>query len=201
MTFFENEKVILASASKVRAELLKNAGVAFETETPNVDEDEIKKRESRKSTADIALALAFAKAIKVSKTVPEKLVIGADQIMEFDKVLYDKPTSKRECINRLKAMRGKPHNLVSAVCVVKNGEVLWSFVDNVTLTIRNVSDKFILNYINYVADDALSSVGAYKLENVGAQLFTKVEGDFFSVLGLPLLPLLEFLRSQKVLCT
>ena len=128
-------------------------------------------------------------------------MIGADQILECDGVLFDKPTNKKEVVSHLKFLRGKTHRLVSAVCVIHNTEKYWEFTDSVKLTMRKLTDEFIQTYAAEAGTEIFSSVGGYRLENIGAQLFTRVEGDFFTVLGLPLLPLLEFLRSQKFLKT
>jgi septum formation protein len=193
--------LILASASKVRGQMLANAGVAFDVKISNVDEDAIKAAAGEKPVEEIAAKLAVAKATTVSANHPEALVIGADQILECDGTLFDKPVGRAGAVTHLDAMRGKGHRLITAACVLRAGEILWQVTDDVHLTMRDLSDEYIQSYLDQAGDDVLASVGAYRLEDIGAQLFTRVEGDFFTVLGLPLLPLLEFLRSQSMLET
>jgi septum formation protein len=193
--------IILASGSKIRQQVLLNAGVLFEVETSNVDEGFIKAAASKKPVEDIAMALAIAKARAVSTLQSDALVIGADQILECGGLLFDKPTGRAGAKRHLKTMRGKTHRLVTSACVVRRSDVVWQFTDEAYLTMRPLSDVFIERYLDLVGESALLSVGAYQLENLGSQLFTSVKGDFFSVLGLPLLPLLEFLRKQRVLIT
>ena len=139
------------------------------------------------------------KAQKVSKLNTDALIIGADQVLECGGTLYNKPLNRTDAVSHLKALRGKTHRLISAVCVVQNNKILWDLTDSVNLTMREISDEFIQSYLNQAGTDIFLSVGGYRLENLGAQLFTRVEGDFFTVLGLPLLPLLEFLRSKQIL--
>ncbi len=191
--------LILASASKVRGQMLRNAGVIFEVEVSDVDEDVLKAKSGAASVEDIALELAMAKAQAVSVLHPEALVIGADQILECDGRLFDKPVGRAGAVTHLQTLSGKLHRLITAAAVVQGGTLLWQVTDEVRLTMREVSDDFIQSYLDQAGEDVLASVGAYRLEDIGAQLFTRVEGDFFTVLGLPLLPLLEFLRLQRVL--
>jgi septum formation protein len=193
--------LILASASKVRGQMLTNAGVAFDVEISNVNEDAIKAAAAEKPVEEIAAELAVAKAATVSANHPEALVIGADQILECEGILFDKPVGRAGAVAHLDTMRGKGHRLITAACVLQAGKILWQVTDDVHLTMRDLSDEFIQSYLNKAGEDVLASVGAYRLEDIGAQLFTRVEGDFFTVLGLPLLPLLEFLRSQGMLET
>lgn len=193
--------IILASASKIRQQILINAGVEFSVEISNVDEAFIKSVSGKKPVSDITLALAIAKARVVSNLQADALVIGADQILECEGILFDKPTGRVGAMHHLKTMRGKTHRLITSVCVVRRGDVLWQFTDEVYLTMRDLSDNFIERYLDLAGESALLSVGAYQIENRGSQLFTSVKGDFFSIMGLPLLPLLEFLRKQKVLET
>ena len=193
--------LILASASKVRSRMLSNAGVNFEIVVSNVDEDAIKAGSSEKSVEDVALELAIAKAQAVSAHHPEALVIGADQILECDGQLFDKPVGRAGAVQHLESLRGKLHRLIAAATVIHGGEIMWQVTADVRLTMRDLSDDFIKSYLDKAGDDVLASVGAYRLEDIGAQLFSHVEGDFFTVLGLPLLPLLEFLRGQGLMET
>ncbi|MFP6710657.1 MAG: Maf family nucleotide pyrophosphatase [Rhodospirillales bacterium] len=191
--------LILASASKVRGQMLSHAGVDFDVEVSNVDEERIKSRAGDKPVEEIAAALAIAKAQAVSANNPGALVIGADQILECDGALFDKPNGRAGAVTHLQNLSGKLHRLITSACVVQGGEVQWQSTDGVRLTMRELSADFIESYLDAAGDGVLASVGAYRLEDIGAQLFTRVEGDYFTVLGLPLLPLLQFLRDRKVL--
>ena len=191
--------VILASASPARRQILKNAGVNFRTQISNVDESMIKEDLKLSSAGEIALKLATLKAKKISNLNSGTLVIGADQVLECEGILYDKPGDHTAAFYHLKSLRGKTHCLISAVCVAYNNTILWDVTDSVNLTMRNLSDESIQSYLAQAGTEIFSSVGGYRLEDLGAQLFTHVEGDFFTVLGLPLLPLLEFLRSKRIL--
>ena len=195
------KNLILASASKTRNQILLNAGVEFSTMASTIDEVLIKEELGEDSAEKIALKLAVLKAQNVSNLNRGAFVIGADQILECEGLLYSKPVDRANSESHLKSLQGKTHRLISAVCVVCNQRVLWEKIDCVNLTMRDLSDDFIQNYLNQAGKDILSSVGGYRLEGIGAQLFKKVEGDFFTVLGLPLFPLLEFLRNNKILNT
>ena len=193
--------VILASASRTRQEMLSAAGVELEAIASAVDEDEVKRslRQEGAPVGDVALALAELKAARVSRRNPGALVIGADQMLECGGQWFDKPADRDHAIATLTALSGKTHHLVSAAVVAEDGRRVWGQVDRVSLTMRPLSSAFIDAYLDQVGDGALSSVGAYQLEGLGAQLFTQVEGDFFTVLGVPLLPLLGYLRDRGVL--
>lgn len=194
-------QLILASASQARASLLRAAGIGVAIQPAEVDEDAIKhdlKQQSLKPT-DIAMALAKAKSCAVSKIKSGALVIGADQILVYDGHLYDKPSSMDEARLHLATLRGTTHRLISAVSVSENGVELWSATSHADLTMRNFSDAFLTSYLTGFGEKALTSVGAYHLEGLGAQLFSKIEGDYFTILGLPLLELLDFLRSREIL--
>jgi len=190
--------LILASSSAVRAELLRSAGVAFGVEPAAIDEAEIKAafQAERRAAADCANALAEAKAMRVARRHPGSLVIGADQLLVCERSWFDKPIDRAAARAQLLALRGKRHELVSAVCVVRDGERLWHFVDRSTLTMRNFSDKFLEDYLDAGGAEILGSVGTYRLEGIGVQLFARIEGGHFAILGLPLLPLLDFLRGH-----
>lgn len=189
--------VILASKSAARTAVLKGAGVAFETAVSGVDEDAVKTAllaEGQGARA-IAEALAELKAQKISQSRPG-LVIGADQTLEFDGRLYDKAETVEEARARLKLLRGKPHQLHSAVVVAEDGAPIWRDMVSCTLTMRDFSDDFLEDYLAREGEAALGSVGCYRLESLGAQLFSKIEGDYFAILGLPLLGLLDLLRNH-----
>ncbi|MCA3248551.1 MAG: septum formation protein Maf [Azospirillum sp.] len=192
--------VILASQSAIRRKLLENAGLAVETLPARVDEDEIKLalRAAGASVEDAAIKLAEAKARRVAERIPGALVIGCDQMLECNGVWFDKPPDRAHAAAHLRALSGKTHRLISAVVAYRNMVRVWHHVDAAKLSVRPLSDAFIATYLDQVGEAALSSVGAYQLEGLGAQLFTRIEGDYFTVLGLPLLPLLGFLRANGV---
>jgi septum formation protein len=192
--------LVLASASASRARLLEAAGLALLCEPSRVDEDEIKAafRASGADAADCAMALAEAKALRVSGRRPGALVIGADQMLVCDGRWFDKPADRAEARAHLALLRGRAHELVTAACIARDGAVLWRVLDRPRLVMRRFSDAFVETYLDAVGEAALLSVGAYQLEGPGVQLFAAVEGDFFAVLGLPLLPLLDILRSHGV---
>jgi septum formation protein len=190
-------ELILASGSKIRAILLENAGLTFRVQTSNVDEEAYKAamRQEGMSPKAQAEQLAELKAEKVSLKT-DALVIGADQMMSLDGEGFDKPSSREEAFERLRYFSGKTHYLESAVVVCHQGEAIWRHVNRPKLTMRMLSDEFINSYLDKMGDEAFKSVGAYQLEGLGVQLFSAIEGDYFSILGLPLLPLLGFLRDR-----
>ena len=190
--------LVLASASPSRAAMLANAGITAEIIPSDVDESIIKQDMIGQETGAIAMALAKAKAEKVSKDYPDRYVIGADQILVCNGSLYDKPCDLAEAKTHLQSLSGQTHQLMTAAIILLDGRVVWQHLSTPALTMRVLEDAFIDAYLADVGDLALTSVGAYQLEGLGAQLFDRVEGDFFSILGLPLLPLLAFLRQQDV---
>lgn len=190
-------RLILASASRVRAALLRQAGLDFHILPADADEAATKRAMEGADPMDIAEALAEIKARAIASSHPGALVIGADQMLICDGELFDKPVDLAEARGHLRRLGGKTHHLCTAAAIVQDGEVLWRHTERPELTMRPLGDDFIDAYLAAVGDDALLSVGAYQLEGRGAQLFERVEGDFFSILGLPLLPLLGFLRHRK----
>ena len=192
--------LILASASKSRANLMRAAGLQFEVVPAHVDEDAIKAsmKAEEASAADCALALAEFKAGTVSQRHPEALVIGADQMLDCGGIWFDKPKDVAGARNHLLTLRGKTHLLPTSVAIALNGAPIWHHTATPRLTVRPFSDAFIDGYLAAVGDAVTSSVGAYHLEGRGAQLFSKVDGDFFTILGLPLLELLAFLREHRI---
>ena len=192
--------VILASKSAARAAVLSGAGVPHEIHVAGVDEEAVKQGllAEGASPRDVADALAELKAVKVSRG-REGFVIGADQTLEFEGRLYDKAPDLDGMRERLKAFRGKPHLLHSAVVVAKDGAPIWREVVSAKLTMRDFSDAFLEDYIAAEGPSALGSVGCYRLEGPGAQLFARIEGDYFTILGLPLMGLLDLFRLHKVI--
>ena len=193
--------IILASASGSRQALLRGAGVTFEAIPSDVDEATIKtvSRDRGASVAETALALARAKATAVQPDAPGSIVIGADQMLELDGAWFDKPVDMAAARRQLEALRGQTHTLHSALVLLGPDGELWSHVEPAHLSMRAFSDAFLDAYLDEVGADALKSVGGYFLEGVGVQMFERVEGDYFTVLGLPMTPLLSALRATGAL--
>jgi septum formation protein len=191
--------IVLASQSRARARVLADAGVPFEAIDPAFDEANAKERLIGRSPCVVAGALAEAKALAGARMRPEALVIGADQTLDLEGRLFDKAQSLEEARERLMLLRGREHQLHAAVAVAHGREIAWRHVASATLTMREFSDGYLEGYLERNRRAALASVGAYELEGEGAQLFQRIEGDYFSILGLPLLPLLAFLRDTGAL--
>ncbi len=193
--------LVLASGSTIRAELLRNAGLYFAVQPADVDERAVEAPllEAGFPPEDLATVLAEAKANDVSNARPDDLVIGADQILAFEGERHTKPGDMEAARRQLLAFSGKTHELLSAVVLSRGGEAVWRHVSVARLTMRKLSPSFVGLYLSRVGEDAFSSVGAYQLEGLGVQLFERIEGDYFTVLGLPLLPLLAQLRAEGVL--
>ena len=189
--------IVLASKSAARRAVLDGAGVAYEAITAGVDEDAVKAAMLAEgaNAREIADALAELKAIKVSRSHPG-FVVGADQTLELEGELYDKAETVEEARARLRLLRGKPHKLHSAVVVAKDGAPIWREVVTATLTMRDFSDAFLDDYLADEGQAALGSVGCYRLEGRGVQLFSRIDGDYFTILGLPLMGLLDLLRRH-----
>lgn len=190
-------ELILASGSATRAKLLTDAGLSFTVARPSIDEEAIRDslRAEGLSPRAQADALAEVKALSVSRRM-SGMVIGADQMLSLGTEAFDKPKSREEARAHLQRLRGQTHVLQTAAVVARDGEVVWRHIETPRLTMRPYTDDFIEQYLDSVGDAAMASVGAYQLEGRGAQLFAKVEGDYYSILGLPLLPLLAFLREH-----
>ena len=190
-------RLTLASRSPARSAVLAGAGVAFQTASAPVDEafEKVRLLAEGKGPREVAEALAVLKAQAV-EAPPGELVIGADQTLDLDGQLFDKAESLAEARTRLRQLRGRSHQLHAAVVVVKDREPIWSDVVTATLTMRDFSDSFLDAYLETDGDQLLGSVGCYRLEGPGAQLFSAIEGDYFAILGLPLLGLLDLLRRE-----
>lgn len=194
-------RIILASRSAARRSMLVNAGVPVDVDAAAIDEQELKAalRSDGAGAAEASAALAELKGQRVSPRHPGALVISADQVLECGGAWFDKPRDLSEAATQLRTLSGKTHRLIACGCVVRDSARLWHHVDRAELTMRELSEDFIREYLSLVGEQAFASVGAYQLEGLGAQLFARVSGDFFTILGLPLLPLLGFLREQRVL--
>ena len=191
--------LILASSSKVRARLLEAAGLAFIVEPPGLDEHAMRQAVSGTGALgpqDVAEVLARAKAEAVSEVARDAFVIGADQVLALGERILAKPESMEAARGELLDLSGKSHALLSAVALARNGTTLWAHSEISTLTMRALTPQFIGRYLAAAGGEVLSSVGAYQLEGLGIQLFEKIDGDYFSILGLPLLPLLDALRRE-----
>lgn len=191
--------VVLASTSFSRRQLLEGAGVHFDAVAPEVDEAAVKHELAAADGATLAMVLADRKALDVSARRPGAMVIGGDQTLDCGGRLFDKPADVEAAREQLRALRGRLHTLQSAVSVAHDGAVAWRHVASARLTMRDFSDDFLSRYIDVSRDWLTSSVGAYRLEGPGAQLFERIEGDYFTILGLPLLPLLGWLRQAGIL--
>lgn len=191
-------KLILASCSSIRRQMLARAGVDFDVHVARLDEDMIREAllAEEASPRDVADTLAEMKARKISDKHPGALVIGCDQVLNFDGHILAKPASLDDARQQLQALRGHRHQLLSAVVIVEDGKPIWRHVGIVRLTMRDFSDAFLDGYLTRNWPDIGDSVGAYKLEQEGVRLFSRVEGDYFTVLGMPLVELLSYLTLR-----
>lgn len=188
--------IILASTSPTRRSMLTNAGLSFSAVAPDVDERALVARNPQWTPDEMALKLAEAKAAEVSNRNPSAVVIGADQVLALDGKAYVKPRDLAQCREQLLELRGKTHALISGIVCARQGRTTWSFSDHALLTMRHFSEAFLDLYLERIGLDCTSSVGGYKIEGPGLQLFAAVKGDHFTILGLPLIPLLDYLRQE-----
>jgi nucleoside triphosphate pyrophosphatase len=191
--------LILASQSRARQALLTNAGISFEAVTAEIDERAVQQASGLSAPGEIASLLAREKALSVSARLSGKFVIGADQTLALGERLFSKPAGRAQAAEQLRALAGHSHELHSAVAVARDGKILFEAVAIAVMTMRRLGEAEIEIYLDEVGDAVTSSVGAYQLEGLGVHLFERIEGDHFTILGLPLLPLLAFLRSQRLL--
>lgn len=191
--------LILASQSRARQMLLANAAVDFEAVPANIDERAVQQDSGLTSPGDIAALLAREKARMVSIDKPGRFVVGADQTLSLGTKLFSKPAGRIQAAEQLSALAGRTHKLHSAVAVAREGKILFEAVSVADMTMRRLSQAQVEDYLNEAGEAVTSSVGAYQLERLGIHLFEQIEGDHFTILGLPLLQLLEFLRSERLL--
>jgi septum formation protein len=197
--WLEQKSLILASQSSARRMLLANAGLSIECISADIDERGIQQSSGLKDPGKIAALLANEKARHVSAKAKDRYVVGADQTLALEEQLFSKPMSSAAAIEQIRILSGNVHELHSAVSVMKNGELLFSHVSVARMTMRPLTNDQIVAYVETAGDVVTKSVGAYQLEGVGVNLFDRIDGDHFTILGLPLLPLLGFLRSKNLL--
>ncbi len=190
------QPLVLASKSDIRGKILAAAGLRFEIRPSQIDERAVEANAGAADAAAAARVLARAKAQAVAAQRPGHLVLGADQTLARGNTRFGKPANRAAAAEQLRALRGRTHQLNSALALARDGAVLFDCVESARLTMRDFSDRFLDDYLDMAGDLALSSVGAYQLEGIGIHLFERVEGDYFTILGLPLLPLLAFLREN-----
>jgi septum formation protein len=193
------DPLILASQSRARQALLANAGITFEAIPADIDERVVQGNSGLTAPDNIALLLAREKALFVSAKYPGRYVVGADQTLAFGNRLFSKPAGRARAADQLRALAGQSHQLCSAVAVARDGKIVFADVSIARMTMRGLSGDEIKSYLEEAGEAVTSSVGGYQLEGLGVHLFERIEGDHFTILGLPLLPLLAFLRSERLL--
>jgi septum formation protein len=193
------QPLILASQSRARQMLLQNAGIAFEAKPADIDERALQQSSGLSAPADIAALLAREKAVAVSMQAPDRYVVGADQTLALGNRLFNKPFDRAQAAEQLGLLASRTHELNSAISVARGGKTVFAHIAVARMSMRPVTDAEIEAYLDRAGEAVTSSVGAYQLEGLGVHLFERIEGDHFTILGLPLLPLLAFLRSEKLL--
>ena len=197
-----NARIVLASASRTRRRLLEDAGVPHIVKPSRVDEDEIKLSLRADGASGVALAevLAEAKATYVSRKHPDAMVLGADQVLVCEGETFDKPVDREDALRQLQSLRGKRHDLISYAVIVRGGQRIWQAVDTARLQIRaDAGDEFLNAYLDAAGGDAFNGPGAYQIESLGVQLFSRIDGSYYTILGLPMLALLGYLRTNGIL--
>ena len=192
------QPLVLASRSDIRGKILAAAGLRFEIRPSQINERAVEAKSGAADSAAVARHLARAKADAVAASLPGRLVLGADQTLARGAKRFGKPADRAEAADQLRALRGRTHELHSALALVRDKEIVFTCVDTARLIMRDFSDRFLNDYLAMAGDAAMNSVGGYQLEGIGIHLFERVEGDYFTILGLPLLPLLSFLRQSRL---
>ena len=192
-----DKKIILASKSKVRKEILNNNGIVCEVQPSNVDEDIIKESlEKEQATPEIVSKnLAELKANKVSQKYPNEFVIGADSVIDLNGKVISKPVDRNEAFDILKKLNGKTHYLISSVCISKNGSMIWNYTDKAALTMKNMTNKELSNYLSNISDDALFAYNVYQIEGLGRNLFSKIDGNENTIMGIPVEKIKDYLKN------
>ena len=190
-------KIILASKSKVRKEILEKNNIITQVEASNIDEDIVKRSLLKEGATPeiISKNLAELKANKISMKNPENLVLGADSVIDLEGAIISKPENREEAFYILKKLNDKKHNLVSSVCISKNGSMIWNYTDKATLTMKNFSDEGLRDYLSKISDEVLYAYNVYQIEGEGKNLFLKVEGDKNTIMGLPIKKIKEYLNN------
>ena len=190
-------KLILASKSKVRKQILDKNNISVSVEPSNVDEDSIKQSllKTEANPEIISKNLAELKAIKISQKNFDSLVLGADSVIDLEGELISKPKDRKEALNILKKLNGKEHNLVSSVCISKNGSMIWNYTDKATLVMKNFSESELINYLSKISDENLYAYNVYQIEGEGRKLFSKIKGDEDTIMGLPIKKIKEYLKN------
>ena len=191
--------ILLASKSPTRAKLLKNAGIPFQAVSHGVDEEEIKMSMLSNKPKEVAIKLSELKALKVSASNPNLFVIGSDQVLDHKGKLFSKALDKKEAEEQLQTLSGQEHTLITSTIVAKNNSVVWRYLNESKMKMRDLSDQVITKYISEVEEETLNIVGVYAIEKEGIKLFESISGDVFSIQGLSMLPLVQFLSDNKIL--
>ena len=192
-------KLILASKSKVRKEILDNNDIISSVEPSNLDEDVVKESllKEKASPELISISLAELKANKVSQKKNDVLVLGADSVIDLDGELISKPENREEAMKILRKLNGKSHNLISSVCISKNGSMVWKHTDKATLTMKNMTENDLKDYLAKISDDKLFAYNVYQIEGEGRKLFSSIEGDENTIMGLPIMKIKEYLSNYN----
>ena len=192
-------KIILASKSKVRKEILDKNNIYTQVEPSNVDEESVKKSLLRENASPeiISKNLAELKANKVSQDKTDFIVLGADSVIDLDGELISKPKNRNEAMKILKKLNGKKHNLISSVCISKNGSMIWNYTDKAILTMKNMTEEILKNYLSKISDDKLYTYNVYQIEGEGRNLFSNIQGDEDTIMGLPIKKIKEYLGNYK----
>ena len=192
-------EIILASKSKVRKEILDKNNIPNQVEPSNVDEDVIKESLIKENVPPeiISKNLAELKSCKVSQRNNDLLVLGADSVIDLDGELISKPENRVEALNILRKLNGKKHNLVSSVCISKNGSMIWNYTDKATLTMKDFNEEDLINYLSKISDESLFAYNVYQIEGEGKSLFSNIDGDEDTIMGLPIKKIKEYLELQK----
>ena len=192
-------KIILASKSKVRKDILDKNGIVNIVEPSNIDEESIKKSHLREKSSPeiISKNLAELKANKVSQRKNEEIVLGADSVIDLEGEIISKPSNRDEALKILKKLNGKKHYLISSVCISKNGSMIWNYTDKAALTMKNMTDEALKDYLSKISDENLYAYNVYQIEGIGKSLFSKIQGDENTIMGLPIKKIKEYLISYK----